>query len=102
MMISKGCYMCHRALKPCKKRMAEKVEYPELVTPSSPVFEGPYPWCLLDYPDTEDEILSTWESRASLWENHKDYFWIREFICLTYMCNGHVLYSKYDEGVCHF
>jgi hypothetical protein len=94
--------MCHRALKPCKSPMSIKFDCPGFVTPDSPVFEGPYPLCLLDYPETEDEILSTWESRASLWESHKDHFWIRQFICSGSRDPGLVLYSKDDEGAFRF
>jgi hypothetical protein len=89
--------MCHRALKPCDEWTSRKIRYPDFDTPHSPV-QGPYPLCLLDYPDTEDEILSTWESRVLLWESHRDHFWIRKFMCHDYDRPGLVLYSKDDEG----
>jgi hypothetical protein len=101
MMISEGCYLCHRALKLCKERMSVELIKKKSRNPDLVVLEGPYPWCLLDYPDTEDEILSTWESRASLWESHKDHFWIREFMCYEYKSEP-VLYSKDDEGAFSF
>jgi hypothetical protein len=91
--------MCHRALKPCNDNVSSRLMKIEYGSIKSPILEGPYPWSLLDYPNTEDEILSTWESRTSLWESLKDHFLIRKFSCYT---GRPVLYSKDDEGAFRF
>jgi hypothetical protein len=95
MATSLGCYMCHRALTWCDMWISPKLRFPHLR--DSSVIDRPYPLCLLDYPQTEDEVLSTWESRASLWETHRDSFWFRKFRCGLYDSSEPISYSKYDS-----
>ncbi|PVF94340.1 hypothetical protein CPB86DRAFT_713425 [Serendipita vermifera] len=58
-----GCYLCHRALRRCgtpvKKNWKPEPDYDEKAFLAR----------LQEYPDSDDEILDTWEERKKLWES---------------------------------
>ncbi|PVF94335.1 hypothetical protein CPB86DRAFT_713410 [Serendipita vermifera] len=84
-----GCLKCHRALKICGLRplvLYSETEDPEMTYRSRSPVTVPIPSGILEYPETEDEILSTWKSRASLWrELHDQYGLPRPIACARHL-----------------
>jgi hypothetical protein len=58
-----GCYMCHLRLRNCNT--PTKGDQASAAVPKN----GPSLEELKEYPSDEDEILSTWSTRARLWED---------------------------------
>jgi hypothetical protein len=62
---SPGCLLCHRMLLPCQERIKDgwtPKPHDELQAALKR---------LQSYPDSDVEILSTWEARNALWEEFK-------------------------------
>ncbi|PVF92879.1 hypothetical protein CPB86DRAFT_743632 [Serendipita vermifera] len=58
-----GCYSCHKALRQCETPVKTNWQ------PEPDYHEKVFLTRLQEYPDSEDEILNTWEERAQLWAN---------------------------------
>jgi hypothetical protein len=72
---SPGCLLCHCALLPCQEGIKEYWQ-------SKPHDErqAALDW-LQSYPDNEEEVLSTWETRTALWEGFKPLMNGRKYDC---------------------
>jgi hypothetical protein len=77
-----GCYVCHRALRTCSEIISEDWDA-EIENYDQALREK-----LQKYPDSIEEVLNTWPSRAKLWEKwDRDRDW-RELRCDTQRQSG--------------
>ncbi|PVF92878.1 hypothetical protein CPB86DRAFT_829717 [Serendipita vermifera] len=57
-----GCYVCHRVLRPCKEPIISKWE---IFDKQEEVLAGEL---LYKYPDSAEDVLASWPTRAILWD----------------------------------
>ncbi|PVF90967.1 hypothetical protein CPB86DRAFT_746114 [Serendipita vermifera] len=73
---SPGCLKCHRMLRACNEPIIDNGEDPNLYEDDDTMLLR-----LQEYPDEDEEILSTWDTRVKLWDDLERLAKFREPTC---------------------